>query len=693
MFRGSTLILKSSPLNTSLPVNATPHQPAPAPDPHAIQTLVSLFQQGRHAQVEPQALALTQQFPQHPFGWTMLAAVLRALKRTQEAVQPLRTAVALSPQDAQMAFNLGNALRDLGQNEAAAEAYEKAVALKPQMAQAHFNLGTVQQDLGRLAQSERSLRQAVLYAPAHAAAHSNLATTLQALGRRDEALKNYQRALKVEPHNPALHFNLADLLHDLGRLSEAQTACRQALQLDPDMANAHSLMGTILKDLGQINAALASYRKALALAPDNSDTQSSLLFCLNYAAVHQADVCWKEAQRFGQMVADKATMVFSQWHHVQPGQRLRIGFVSGDLREHPVGHFLEAVLAQLNSAALELIAFPTHPHSDALTERIRPHFSQWLPLVGLSDEAAAQLIHEQGIHLLLDLSGHTAHNRLPMFARRPAPVQASWLGYFATTGVAAIDYLMADPQTLPLTEQSAFTEKIWHLPRTRLCFTPPPFEVPVGPLPVLSSDGAKGYITFGCFSNLTKVGDEVVALWSRVLHSVPGSRLLLKAKQLKDEVVQRQTLKRFAQHGITPAQLMLEGPSARADYLAAYHRVDIGLDPFPFPGGTTTAESLWMGVPVLTLAGTHFLSRQGLGLLTNAGLSNWVARDTDDYLALAVQHARDVTALAQHRQGLRAQVLASPLFDAPQLARDLEVALQGMWAQTTQRRDAGSLAP
>ncbi len=654
----------------------------PAPDPHTIQTLVALFQQGRHAQVEPQALALTQQFPQHPFGWAMLAAVLRAQKRTAEAVQPLQTAVALSPHDAQMVFNLGNALRDLGHNEAAADVYEKAVALRPQLAQAHFNLGTVQQDLGRLAQSERSLRQAVLYAPAHAAAHSNLGTTLQALGRSEEALKSYQRALKIEPHNASLHFNLADLLHDLGRLPEAQTACRQALQLNKNLASAHSLMGTLWKDLGQIDKALASYRQALALEPQNTDTRSSLLFCLNYAAAHDADACWQEAQRFGQMVAAKATAVHSQWAQAQPGQRLRVGFVSGDLREHPVGHFLEAVLGELDKTRLELIALPTHRHTDALTERIRPHFSQWLPLVDLSDEAAAQRIHDLGIQVLLDLSGHTAHNRLPLFAHRPAPVQASWLGYFATTGVAAMDYILADPHTQPLGEQSAFTEKIWHLPHTRLCFTPPQPEVPVNALPALT----EGHISFGCFSNLSKLGDEVVALWCRVLHAVPGSRLFLKAKQLKDETMQRQTLKRFAQHGIAADRLTLQGPSPRADYLAAYHRVDIMLDTFPFPGGTTTAESLWMGVPVLTLAGNRFLSRQGAGLLANAGLADWVAGDAGDYLARAVRHASDVAALARLRQGLRAQVLVSPVFDAPQLAQHLADAWWRMWEQALQGR-------
>jgi predicted O-linked N-acetylglucosamine transferase (SPINDLY family) len=296
-------------------------------------------------------------------------------------------------------------------------------------------------------------------------------------------------------------------------------------------------------------------------------------------------------------------------------------------------------------------------------------------LSGKSDEAAARLIHSDSIHVLVDLSGHTAGNRLPIFAWKPAPVQVSWLGYFATTGIAAIDYLIADPWVLPETEEAYFTEKIWRLPETRLCFTSPDVDVEVSLLPALSN----GYITFGCFNNLSKMNDDVVALWAKVLGSVPDSRLLLKAKQFVNGLVSKNTIDRFAAHGINSNRLILENPELRDKYLAAYHRVDIALDPFPYPGGTTSVEGLWMGVPVLTLAGERFLSRQGVGILMNVGLPEWIATDADDYVARAVSHAADLQHLSDLRSRLRQLVLASPIFDAPHFARNFEASLRGMW--------------
>jgi predicted O-linked N-acetylglucosamine transferase (SPINDLY family) len=296
-------------------------------------------------------------------------------------------------------------------------------------------------------------------------------------------------------------------------------------------------------------------------------------------------------------------------------------------------------------------------------------------LFGKSNEAAAQLIHSDAVHVLMDLSGHTAGTRLPVFAWKPAPLQVSWLGYFATTGVTEIDYFIADPWVLPETEEPYFTEKIWRLPETRLCFTPPDVNVEVSPLPALSN----GYITLGCFNNLAKMNDDVVALWARILESIPDSRLLLKAGQLKESSALQNTINRFAAHGIDANRLILEGPESREQYLAAYHRVDIALDPFPYPGGTTSVEGLWMGVPILTLAGERFLSRQGVGILMNAGLPEWIATDTDDYFIRAISHAADLQRLSDLRGRLRPQILASPIFDAPRMARNFEAALRGMW--------------
>ncbi len=404
---------------------------------------------------------------------------------------------------------------------------------------------------------------------------------------------------------------------------------------------------------------------------------SNLLFTLNYTAHHTPTHYLSVARQYGQLVASKVSERFTAWSCTRQPERLRIGFVSGDFINHPIGYFLESVLSRLDPASVELIAYPTDHRMDELTARIKPCFSAWKPLVGLHDEAAARLIHDDGVHVLIDLSGHTRHNRLPVFAWKPAPVQVSWLGYFATTGVAEIDYFLGDPYVAPLTEADHFTEQIWQLPESYWCFTPPKVDVDVAPSPALST----GTITFGCFNNLTKMNDAVVALWARVLLAVPGSQLFLKCKQFNDAAMRATTRQRFASQGIAAERLLLEGTSPRADYLAAYHRVDIALDPFPYPGGTTSIEGLWMGVPFITQRGDRFLSHAGETLLHNAGLPGWIAADADDYVAKAVGFAADLDQLARLRAGLRPQVLASPLFDATRFARHFETAMWAMWGR------------
>jgi predicted O-linked N-acetylglucosamine transferase (SPINDLY family) len=357
---------------------------------------------------------------------------------------------------------------------------------------------------------------------------------------------------------------------------------------------------------------------------------------------------------------------------------LRIGIVSGDLYNKAVGHFVEGVLIKLaeqGAGSLQLIAYHNHRAYDDLSERIRPAFAQWKMVAGVSDVQLAQQIRDDGIDILIDLSGHTANNRLITFASKPAPIQVTWLGFFGTTGVAEIDYILADEWMLPATLESYFTETIWRLPHTCMCLTVPSTPADVTPLPALTN----GYVTFGCFNSLAKMTDEVVALWARVLHAVPNSRLFLKAAQLLTPAMQQLTQQRYAIHGIAADRLILEGPSPRAQYLAAFQRVDICLDPFPYTGCTTTAEGLWMGVPVLTLPIERFLSRQSVVLLMNAGLPEWIAKDQDDYAARAVAFSADLQALSTLRSNLRQRVTASPIFDAAAFAHSFEEALRAMW--------------
>ncbi len=534
-------------------------------------------------------------------------------------------------------------------------AFQKAARCLPRDADVQSNLGIALAKHGRYAEAEDCQRQALAGKPSHLGAAVNLGNVLDFLGRFVEAEASYRQALRRQPNVPEAHGGLGGTLQKLGRLAEAENHLRRALELQPGYTAAHS----------------------------------SLLFLHNFLPDRDPAATLAEARSFGALVAQKARP-FQAFRNVpDPGRRLRIGLVSPDLGAHPVGYFLAGVLSAAVAQAgesCEFFAYAQRAYQDPVSEVLRQCCRGWCATPDLGDAALAQRIHDDGIDVLIDLAGHTADNRLPVFAWRPAPVQATWLGYFATTGVAEIDYLLADPWSLPEAEAAHFSERIWRLPETRLCFAPPNQDVPVGELPAL----AAGQCTFGCFNNLAKVQEPVVAVWARVLAAVPGSRLFLKAPSLGEAAVRKDVVARFAAHGIDAARLILEPAEARDRYLAAYHRVDIALDPFPFSGATTTVEALWMGVPVLTLAGERLVARQGVGLLQNAGLSEWIAADTDDYVARAVQHAADLGRLATLRRGLRQQLLRSPVCDAPRFAGHFVAALRGMWLEWCRTQGAGA---
>jgi len=616
-----------------------------------------------------------------------LGALFYELGRFDEAVESYSKALKIQPERVEALNNHAAALVKLGQADAAVESYQRALELEPEQAEILSNLGVVQKRLGKFDDAAASYRRALAISPDFAEAHNNLGTVLHKLGRIDEALQSYKHALKIDPENADALNNLGILQNQLGQLEAAAASFRRSLESNPGCMDALSNLGSVLADLGQLESAAESYRRALEIDPGHTIAHSNMLFTHNYLAEQSSLELLGEAQRFGEVVAQKA-IPYTTWNNTRdPTRCLRVGVVSADLRQHPVGYFAENTLTTLARQAagrLELFAYSNYHEADATTSRIKASCEGWHDVYGISDDRLAQLIHEDGVDILIDLSGHTGDNRLPMFAWKPAPVQVTWLGYFATTGVAAIDYLIADPWTLPESEESSFSETIWRVPETRLCFTPPAILLNVTPPPVL----ANGHITFGCFNNLTKMNERVVALWARILAAIPNSRLYLKARALGEAAVQQSVMKRFAEHGIDPQRLTLETYVPRANYLEAYNQIDIALDPFPYTGGTTTVEALWMGVPVLTLAGRQFLARQGLGLLMNAGLPEWVASDQDDYLSRAIAHASDTQRLASLRAGLRQQVLASPIFDASRFARHFETALRGMWEKWCHDQDA-----
>lgn len=575
------------------------------------------------------------------------------------------------------------ALQHAGRFAEAALAYRQILAVDPNHADALHLLGLVALHDGDYAQATELIMRALSQHESEIF-YGNLGNALAARGMRAAAVESFRQAIALNGDYIPAHNNLGNMLRDLGQFAEAVECFKKVIALKPDYAEAHNNLANALVDLGELDAAIDTYRHAISLRPDLLEARSNMLFILSYReGQHCADYL-AEATRFGRAATAQAKP-YTDWNVPLIASRsgpLRVGFVSGDLKVHPTGHFLESVLEHIDRRRIELVAYPTRRNADELTERIKPRFAAWTSLASLNDEQAARRIRDDRIDVLVDLSGHMNCNRLPLFAWRPAPVQASWLGYFASTGMHEIDYVLGDRHVLPDGSQAQFTEAVWRLPDSYLCFTPPAERVAVAPLPL----AANGHVTFGCFNHLMKVNDAVVAVWARILRAVPNARLFLKAKQLDDASARDATRARFASHGIDANRLILEGRSPRAQYFEAYGRVDIALSPFPYPGGTTSVEGLWMGVPVLCLRGDRFLSNICTSMLHSADLADWIADDHDDYVTKAIAFAADTSRLAALRIGLREALLASPLCDAARFARNLEAAFEGIWREGVTRR-------
>lgn len=618
--------------------------------------------------------------PQNTENLLTLGLVLQSHDNLDEAATCYLQAIEIDPTLSAAHNNLGAIARKLGDSEQAISHFKRAIAQCPDYAQAHFNLGLTLKKAARYEEAEQCFLKAIQIKPDFAEAYIDYGMLLQHFGKPNVAEEKYRKALQLDPKLSATYVNLGAVLCHTGRFSEADALFKAGAMLHPKDTGILVNWSNTQKDMGNINGAIELLRTAIAIDPTLLEAYSNLLFNQHYLPEWDISQMLADARAFGRQ-AEMRAKPFQTWENEKTqGRTLRLGFISGDLRNHPVGYFLEGVLAAIaldTSADLEVHAFPTRASADAVSERLRSYCTGWHPVTELTDSEFCDQIRKNKIDILIDLSGHTGHTRLGILAWRPAPVQVSWLGYFATTGLNAVDYFIADPWTLPITEERNFVEKIWRLPETRLCFTPPKEDIEVNTLPAIKN----GFITFSCFNTLAKVGDQVIQAWARILAGTPGSRLLVKSHLIGDSIRCKEVIARFTSNGISTDQLILEDYETRQNYFCAHHRVDMALDPFPYPGGTTTAESLWMGVPVLTLAGTHFLERQGVGLLANVGLIDWIASDLDDYITRGIRLAADIESLEKLRCNLRQQALHSPIFDGQRFAGHFVDAMRQMWAE------------
>jgi predicted O-linked N-acetylglucosamine transferase (SPINDLY family) len=493
------------------------------------------------------------------------------------------------------------------------------------------------------------------------------------LGRLSDTLAACDAALQSHPDWISVQHTRAIVLRDLWRLDDALAACETVLRLQPKWVDAQMLRGNLLTKLGRADEAVATYRLVMQLRPEHAPAHTNHLMALHYREPTAEGAILAAARDFGRHF-DRPELHPTHSNSQIPQRRLRIGYVSGDFCHHPVAYFLLGVLAHHDRTAVEVHGYKTQTRRDDFTDRLEACVEHWTTLAGLDDEAAAAQIRADGIDILVDLSGHTAGNRLLMFARRPAPVQVTWIGYSGTTGLATMDYILADRHVVPEHQAHNFTEQVWRLPNSYLCFTPLDECSEIQP-----STAATTAVVFGSFNNLAKLSPQTVVLWATLLHRVPDSQLILKHPALSQQRVRREVLSRFAAQGVDFGRLQLLGFTTRAEHFALYQRMDIALDPTPYGGTTTTAEALWMGKPVVTLSGETWVARVGESILTTLGLPELIARTEDDYLAIGASLAADVERRTWLTNNLRRILSESPFGDAAGFTRDLEAAYRGMW--------------
>ena len=600
-----------------------------------------------------------------------LGEAQHALGRFDQAISAYRTALRLQTGPL-LNGRLGIVLCQVGRLQEAAVAFEAALALDASFLDARLNLGMTRFQLGEHGAGRRLIHQALALKPDHAESWQIRASVAHALTEDEVTETATRRALWMLPGSSTALALRALVLRRLGKPAETLSLARRAVALDPRQAGMLVIVGVALRDVGKAEAGIGLFRRALAIDPGNQEARAALVMCLNYVASATPADLLAEARKSERWLAP-ATRTVSRTA-VRGDGALRVGLVSGDLKRHAVGYFLAGLVPLLDRRRVELQCFTMSHAADDLTAVIRAASSKWHDLTATSDDAAAELIVREGIDILVDMSGYTGGGRLAVFARKPAPVQAAWIGYFGTTGLSTIDWLIADRHLVPPDDEQWFSERVFRLPDSYVCYQPPAGAPDVAPPP---SD-AEGVITFGSCNALAKVTEATVALWARILREVPSSRLLLKTGAFDAASVRDGIRQAFARHGVAADRLLLEGWSAYGDFLKTYARIDVALDPFPFCGGLTTVETLWMGVPLVSLAADRFAGRQSLSYLSTIGHPELCAHSEDGYVAIAVGLGRDAEARRRLRRRLRADMASSPLLDGERFARNLEDAFERM---------------
>lgn len=613
--------------------------------------------------------------PRSPHYYSNLGEAQRALNQFEAALDSYRRAIELEPNFVEAYSNLGIVLYSLERPEEARAAYREALRHRPDFAEAHNNLGNTFKDEGRLEEAMAEYRQAIALKPGFATAYNNMGNAFADAGAREDAKKWYAEAMRIQPNFAEPHYNLGNVLKDESRLHEAQAEYREAMRLKSTYAEAHNNLANSLQVQGELDDAVCLYHEALRLKPRYAQARSNLLFCLNYHPEVNGPTLFAEHRRFGEEY-DLPLSGHVQFPHVpDPHRKLRIGYVSPDFRRHPVASFFEPVLVHHDPQQFETYLYAEVAVPDATTERFKRFATVWRNTSKITDAELLRQVRADRIDLLVDLAGHTSSNRLPLFGHKPAPVQISYLGYPNTTGMGTIDYRLTDGVVDPPGEPVRHTEELVRLDGCLCCFLPPNDAPPPSSAPAL----ATGKITFGSLHSLAKLNHRVVDLWCRVLEAMPAARLLVIRDTLEGATRER-FRQRFAERGFHEDRVELRNAlPAQGSHLSLYDEIDVSLDTFPWCGHTTACESLWMGVPIVTLYGDRHAGRLVASVLTRLGRPDWIAHSPDEYVELATHLAGDLAALSRLRAELREEMRASPLCAAEPFTRGLEGVYRALW--------------
>ena len=670
-----------------------------APTLEKIKALHRLFQIGKIDEAEEVAISILRQHKDSGAAWKVLGIIYFRKQRLEKSEICLEKAISISPTDyeahnglgltlmamgkidkAKLSFktsikinknytdallNLGNLHLQTKEYDRSEVYYQRAVNLNPTNSQYSNALGALYIELRKYDLAIFYLEKAISFDGENAYALCNLGNVYQAKGDYHRSLAYQLKATKYNNEDPNILNALAVAYQQIGDFDNAKNTLLDASRKDPNKAEIYNNLGNVYKYTGQFKDAEKSYKHAINLRENNLIAYSNLLFLLSSHIFKPSDYL-AELAKYQVLIESLTRQDRFKREAKSKSQNLKVGFMSGDLHQHPVGIFFESFILEFSKLKVTLFAYPSTNYEDKTTRNIKKVFSKWKSIERISDYEAAQIIFDDDIDVLIDLSGHSARNRLRIFAYKPAPLQATWLGYFGSTGLKEMDFIIGDKIVTPQTDSYLYSEKIFQLPNCYLCYTLPNQDLTVSSLPAQKN----GFITFGCFNKVERLTDNVIKVWSNLMTSVPNSRIYLKDRGYEQSSMRDRIRNKFCQYGISADRISMEGNSDYTEYLTRYYQVDVALSPFPYGGGTTTAEALWMGVPVLVMQGNFFLSRIGESIVKNCGLSNWSATNEDEYVNKGTKLTSDIEALAILRGKLRETITKSPLIDCKRFAKD-----------------------